>query len=366
MHYFRKIVIAGLTMLIAVMALICISGFLNREEPALEMTEEAEIYSSEPVIPAETAVTEVLQAEEYLMVPRLFQTDYPYIKYGNGTIGTSGCSITSLAMGATYLTDHAYRPDELAYHFGSYGVNNIQRLEYGCEQMHLAYEKQDNWKDTLCALKAGKVAIVLENQRSPFTTSQHFIVLAGLTEDGKIIVNDPYGPNYEDPYLKQGFDHGFGEYDVVSGYSGAWVFDKSAMPEDPFLYNAEKPELPETRYTGVEPTGEDIYDLACFAWAEAREEPFEVQQAVLEVVLNRIVSKDFPNTVRSVIFADDLYHAAQNIKYVEEPNLEQYCAVTAALYGPHILPKDVVYYSRWSVKGKIWGEIGDYVFFYSR
>lgn len=367
MGRFRKIAIAGLTILIIVMGLICLAGILNRAMPVAETTAPVETTGvTEPAAPA--LPVEVTEPEEvgYAAVPRYLQTDYPFAKYGNGTIGTSGCSITCLAMVATYLTDQEYLPDELAYHFGSYGKNNIERLEYGSRQMQLPYEKNFDWQVTKQALKDGKIAIVMENERSPFTTSQHFIVLTGITEKGKILVNDPYGPNYENAYLAKGFQEGFPESDIVSGLCGAWVFDKAAMPEEPFLYDAEKPQQQENRYTGYELTEEDIYTLACFAWAEAREEPFEVQQAVLEVVLNRLMSDKFPNTVRGILFRDDLYHSASRMKYVEEPELTQYMAVTAAMYGPYVLPEDVVYFSTWSAEGKVWGEIGDYTFFYSR
>ena len=36
------------------------------------------------------------------------------------------------------------------------------------------------------------------------------------------------------------------------------------------------------------------------------------------------------------------------------------------MYGPYLLPEDVLYYSTWSPEGKTWGMIGDYHFFYSR
>lgn len=361
----RKIVMLALTVLIFAMAAVCVVGLLGKKEDAVQET-------TAPALSAETApiVEETqppTQPEEigYTAVPRYFQTDYPYAKYGNGTIGTSGCSITCLAMVASYLTDQEYLPDELAYHFGSYGKNNIERLEYGSAQMQLSYEKNFDWQVTKKALKEGKVAIVMVNERSPFTTSQHFIVLTGLTEKGRVLVNDPYGPNYENPYLLEGYTNGFREGDITSGLCGAWVYDKAAMPEDPFLYDADKPQQQENRYAGYELTEEDIYLLACFAWAEARDESFEIQQAVLEVVLNRIAAEGFPNTVKGVINRDDLYHAASNMKYVEEPELEQYMAVTAAMYGPYILPADVVYYSTWAEGSDVWGEIGDYVFFRS-
>ena len=77
-------------------------------------------------------------------VPLYFQTDYPDTLYGSGTIETSGCSITSLAMVATYMTGHVYMPDELAGYFGGYVGNNMERLEYASTQLQLPWKKANS------------------------------------------------------------------------------------------------------------------------------------------------------------------------------------------------------------------------------
>lgn len=357
----KKACLMGL-LAVVILAAVILGGVSRNREPL-----PAETAAPETTLPPETAVSTVPADKAGIEeVPRYLQTDYPYTKYGNGTIGTSGCSITCLAMVASYMTGQEYFPDQMAYHFGSYGKTNIERLEYGTEQMQLPCEKNFDWQVTKKALQEGKVAIVMVNERSLFTTSQHFIVLAGITREGRILVNDPYGPNYDNPYLAERFEKGFSEPDIVKGLCGAWVYDKSAMPEEPFLFDASMPEQQENRYDGYVLTGEDIYMLACFAWAEAKDQPFEIQQAVVEVVLNRLMHHRFPNQVKKILFRDDLYHAASQMQYVEEPELEQYLAVNAAMYGPYILPEDVLYYSTWSPTGKTWGQIGDYHFFYSR
>ena len=75
---------------------------------------------------AETNLKNVLHE-----IPLYHQTDYPDIRYGAGSIATSGCSVTSLAMVATYLTGHTYMPDELADYFSDYNsINHIDKLEY--------------------------------------------------------------------------------------------------------------------------------------------------------------------------------------------------------------------------------------------
>ena len=318
-------------------------------------------------LPPETQAPTIAETQPerrtYDTVPLFYQTDYPYIKFGDGTIATSGCSMTCLSMVATYMTDHEYTPDQLVYHFGKYGKTNVERLEYAAQQLGLPYEKNFDWRETQKALEEGKVAIVMENDRSPFTTGQHFIVLSGLTDDGLVIVKDPFEPNYSSELLMDGFLGGFHEYTITSGYSGSWVFDKSEMPENPELYDARKPQQPETRYVGYELPEEDIYTLACLAWVQARNQPEEVQQAVLEVILNRLVSDEYPNTVDKVLWWSETFGSVYYLQNAK-PEPAQYRAVTAAMYGPYVLPKDVLYYAPWQIGGEVWGQVGDYWFAY--
>ena len=318
-------------------------------------------------LPPETQVPTIAETQPerrtYDTVPLFYQTDYPYIKFGDGTIATSGCSMTCLSMVATYMTDHEYTSDQLVYHFGKYGKTNVERLEYAAQQLGLPYEKNFDWRETQKALEEGKVAIVMENDRSPFTTGQHFIVLSGLTDDGLVIVKDPFEPNYSSELLMDGFLGGFHEYTITSGYSGSWVFDKSEMPENPELYDARKPQQPETRYVGYELPEEDIYTLACLAWVQARNQPEEVQQAVLEVILNRLVSDEYPNTVDKVLWWSETFGSVYYLQNAK-PEPAQYRAVTAAMYGPYVLPRDVLYYAPWQIGGEVWGQVGDYWFAY--
>ena len=236
-------------------------------------------------------------------IPCYYQTNYPETRYGSGTIATSGCSITCLAMVATYMTDHVYTPVELADYFGGRAFSNMARLETGSDMLQLAYRKAGNWHDSLQALKDGKVVIALMEEESVFTSSQHFIVLTGVTEDGKITVNDPYKPNYDRWELQNGFSGGFSEADILCGYSGGWIYDKSAMPAEPFVYVEEKP-IRQHRYPEFNLSYEDMELLARVVWVEARGESPEGQQAVAEVVFNRMASASFPSTLRGVIYGE--------------------------------------------------------------
>ena len=334
-------------------------------EAAVVPTEQT-IPATEQTIPAETEA--VLEESGYDTVPRYYQTDYPYIKFGNGTMATSGCSVTCLAMVATYLTDTEYTPPQIAYHFGHYGKTNIERLDYGIAQMQLPYERTENIQDVLKALRGGKVAILMMDDESVFTTEQHFIVAAGMTEDGKFIVNDPMQTNYKDGdlHIKNGYDNGFADFYLKQGFSGGWIFDKAAIPEDFPLFDASMPEQQANRYEGYTLTGDDIYTLACFVWAEAREEPPQVQQAVAEVVLNRLMADKYPSTVRDVIWKTEFYRSVDALSRLDEPELDQYIAVDAAMYGPYVLPEDICFYSQWEKGEDEWGQLGSYTFYKAR
>lgn len=374
-----------LGILIAAMTLGLVVGsaalLAKREEAALsqdtavQTTAAAAAESLPPeTIPAETAAPEAPPPETAPsktvqdQVPLYYQTDYPHIHFGNGTIATSGCSVTCLAMVATYLTDQEYTPVQMAYHFGSFGKNNIQRLDHGIAQMQLPYERTEDVQEVLKGLREGKVAILMMDDESVFTTEQHFIVAAGINEAGKIIVNDPLETNYLNGQLhvKDGYENGFEDHYLMQGFSGGWLFHKADMPEDPFLFDASMPEQKENRYEGYTLTEEDIYTLACFVYVEAGDQEPQVRQAVAEVVLNRIISPDYPNTVTDILKKTEFYRALDAMAYVDEPGLDAYIAVDMAMYGPYVLPKEVVFYSQWEKNGELWGQLGDYTFAYTR
>jgi len=294
--------------------------------------------------------------------PLYNQLDYPNKRFGSGTVATSGCGITSLAMVATYLTGHTYLPDELAGYFGGYGENNVQRLEYGAKQMQLPIRKADNIRQIFSAMKEGDIAILLMNHLSIFTESQHFIVLNGMTKDGKYLVADSYAPNYEKWDLKRGFEEGFEEKDLLLGYNGGWIFDVSAMPEEPFIYTEEKPDC-EPRYPDVELTWDEQQLMAKIIWLEARGESKEGQQAIAEIILNRLVSGKFGNSIHDVIYGEGQFRTTPFLKDADAWQA-QYDAIDDALTGPNILPMNVYYFATYPENGRIWGKIGGHIFCY--
>jgi hypothetical protein len=205
----------------------------------------------------------------------------------------------------------------------------------------------------------GHIAIALMDERSEFTTSAHFVLLTGINKNGRYEVNDPFKPNYSEDYLAEGFAKGFTEEAILAGLEGCWVFRKDQMGS--FRYTIEMPQLPKTRYGDYQPCGSDSEYLARFVWVAARNEPQETQQAVAEMVLNRIASDQFPYLVEQVTRQEDLYvwHKQMDLA---QPDVAQYQAVTDAIYGPHVLPTDVYYGAPW-IKGTVdtqWGKLGSF------
>jgi len=132
-------------------------------------------------------------------VPLFMQWDqrWGYEIYGSDVIGLTGCGPTCLAMAGYYLTkDAKFTPEQVAefaqrngYYEKGYGSSwtliSEGGVKLGLEVTELPLVK----KKLTDALKAGN-PVILAVGKGDFTTTGHYIVLAGL-EDGKFIVNDP-------------------------------------------------------------------------------------------------------------------------------------------------------------------------------
>lgn len=118
------------------------------------------------------------------------------------------------------------------------------------------------------------------------------------------------------------------------------------------------------RYGSIFLHADEVELIARVVWQEARGESAQGQQAVAEVILNRVLSPSFPGNVYDVIFDEGQFVEAPNLWSVS-PTQAQYDAVSAALNGPSILPQQVLYFAT-SMNGRTqaWGWIGGHVFCY--
>ncbi|MCL2697555.1 MAG: C39 family peptidase [Oscillospiraceae bacterium] len=120
--------------------------------------------------------------------------------YGdNGTIASAGCGPTTLAMVVSTLTDRTINPSEMtawAYENGYWyenGGSYHSIIPEGGRHFGLTVEgvARHEWQKVSDALDDGKLVIALMGP-GHFTNGGHFILLRGITSDGKILVADSF------------------------------------------------------------------------------------------------------------------------------------------------------------------------------
>lgn len=119
------------------------------------------------------------------------------IMYGqSSTIGEAGCGPTAMSIVISTLTGEFHDPIELS----EWSVANGHRCEgngsyhslipTAAESYGLACEGDLSAQDIVDALSSGKLVVAIMS-KGHFTSSGHFIVLRGVTSEGKILIADP-------------------------------------------------------------------------------------------------------------------------------------------------------------------------------
>lgn len=80
-------------------------------------------------------------------------------------------------------------------------------------------------------------------------------------------------------------------------------------------------------------TKEDLDLMAKIVYAESKGEPYEGKVAVASVILNRVLSPGFPNSVKEVIFQENAFSCVVNGEINVLPTEECYNAVYDAIEG---------------------------------
>lgn len=117
--------------------------------------------------------------------------------YGtSGTIGEGGCGPTAMSIVISTLTGEPHDPVELS----NWSVANGHRCEgngsyhslipAAAEGYGLSCEGDLSTQDIVDTLSSGKLVVAIMS-KGHFTSSGHFIVLRGVTSEGKILVADP-------------------------------------------------------------------------------------------------------------------------------------------------------------------------------
>lgn len=133
-------------------------------------------------------------------IPLFLQWDerWGYETYGDDYMAVTGCGPTALSMVYTGLTgDTSLNPYEMAklaqnngYYVNGSGSSWNMMLglasQIGLDANEISLDENSIKKE----LSAGNPIICIMGP-GDFTTSGHFIVLTGITDDGKVQVNDP-------------------------------------------------------------------------------------------------------------------------------------------------------------------------------
>lgn len=148
-------------------------------------------------------------------------------------------------------------------------------------------------------------------------------------------------------------------------YSSAALAAHLAVAPDVAAHAPQTPEPvaePEPEPLYEEITAEERELLARVVYAESNTETLEGQIAVAQVVLNRVRSESFPDTVSEVIYQERQFSTAPILDSVT-PTENNYEAVDLA-FELEVVPYDVLYFSRGAENDRVWGQIGAHVFCY--
>lgn len=126
---------------------------------------------------------------------------------------------------------------------------------------------------------------------------------------------------------------------LILGSDGNYYFIKSEYLSD----TVTKPSY----------SDDDLYVLAHIIDAEMGVESWEDKIITGSVVLNRVTSKHFPNTIRKVVFQKGQYSPTWNGTFYNEPCSASWEAAKYLLENGSQIPSNVVYQAEFK-QGKIW------------
>lgn len=156
------------------------------------------ILSSSVVISTDTSGSTSGGAASFLSIPLYLQYSgsWANVSYGDGTISQKGCAPTCLAMVLSYELQETILPDHVVAYTGnsyyvpgagsSWGIFAAVASYYGIPCSNLGKSQEA----MISALRSGR-PVIASMSPGTFTKGGHFIVLTGISEDGKITVNDP-------------------------------------------------------------------------------------------------------------------------------------------------------------------------------
>jgi|GEM_PF-3278983 len=250
--------------------------------------------------------------------------------YGDGTIKETGCGPTSVSMVVSYFLQEEITPDIVVNWAGDRyyldGIGSTFELYPAAAQEYELVYKQVSVGDISEELGNGRVIIASATGEADqiFTSSGHLIVLRGIDQAGNILVNDP------------------NDNDTKDYYSKAFPLETIARECQAYFSYWKK---------GFEPSintvmENDLELLAKIVMCEAGSDWItdEHQQLVASVVMNRVNSPHFPDTIEEVIFQTGQYAPTWDGSWESTvPNERTYENARYVLENGSIAPSNVIY-----------------------
>ena len=174
--------------------------------------------------------------ERFPVAPLYFQQDYPTTKYGNYSLVTYGCGVTTMSMLTSYMTDDEWTPPELCALYGKYcsdkGTAHAMFTEVPIDRGFYAVGRVFTWKEALEALEDGYMVVTLQRE-GYWTRGGHYLLLHNLieTKEGTMVqVRDSNLYNYK---RLEGHTIGYFDLDTIPSNARAyWVYQKKVTRYD--------------------------------------------------------------------------------------------------------------------------------------
>lgn len=177
--------------------------YLIRHEEALDWVIDYPNYMEKGAGELDKIALQPVELKDYYLqngIPLFFQWDktWGYSSYGTGQIAIDGCGPTALAMVVTGLKgDTSMTPKKIADFSAAEGYytedagTDWSLMTEGAQKLGLT-SKEVSWSESalIAELSAGH-PVICSMGAGDFTDKGHFIVLTGLSPEGKVILNDP-------------------------------------------------------------------------------------------------------------------------------------------------------------------------------
>ena len=171
--------------------------------------------------------------QRYSEVPLYFQQDYGDSKYGNYSLRTYGCGITTISMLTSYMRDEEYTPPYMGVKFGSYcnenGTAYTLMTEAPAAMDYYCVRQTQSWSEAKAALAEGHFVITLQHG-GYWTRGGHYLLITSIDEEGHITVRDSNLYNYG---KLQGHKDGyFDQATIPANAAKYWIYEKKVVNVD--------------------------------------------------------------------------------------------------------------------------------------